>query len=383
MSAIRSFKERYSIGKGIVSGYLSIFLSLLCFAGVLCFRFPEQLTTPAFREIYTGESMKWLLTCTLIASLFFGLINLLFSKNRRTGIWGILVACITIVLGGFDVQGRAVEKTNWHLGLDWLILDLFLMAIIFLPIEMVFPKREHQSRFHEEWRTDLIYFAIGHLLIQFFGVIVQKPASLFFGKMDLSGFRNTIRSLPFAVELFTAFLITDLFQYWVHRFFHASRYFWRFHAVHHSVREMDWLAGSRMHFVDVVLTRSITFIPLYVCGFSTLVFNTYIIVIAIHAVFIHSNTRLNLGILKYVITTPQYHHWHHCIEKKYYGKNYAVFFPFIDMIFGTYYLPGTRWPEATGLDEAHFPKGYVGQFFYPFMKDPLHTKIDPEKESKR
>jgi lathosterol oxidase len=136
MSAIRSSKERYSIGKGIVSGYLSIFLSLLCFAGVLCFRFTEQLTTPAFREVYTGESMKWLLTCTLIASLLFGLINLLFSRNRKTGNWGILVACITIVLGGFDVQGRSVEKTNWHLGLDWLILDLFIMAIIFLHSTM-------------------------------------------------------------------------------------------------------------------------------------------------------------------------------------------------------------------------------------------------------
>ena len=68
MSAIRSFKERYSIGKGIVSGYLSIFLCLLRFAGILCLRFPKQLTTPEFREICTGESMKWLLTCTLIAN---------------------------------------------------------------------------------------------------------------------------------------------------------------------------------------------------------------------------------------------------------------------------------------------------------------------------
>jgi sterol desaturase/sphingolipid hydroxylase (fatty acid hydroxylase superfamily) len=302
---------------------------------------------------------------------------------KKTGITGIIVACVTIVLGGFDVQGRAVEKTNWYLGLDWLILDLFIMAVIFLPIEMVFPKRAHQNRFHEEWRTDLIYFAIGHLLIQFFGVIVQKPASMFFGGMDLGGLQDFVRSLPFAVELFAAFLITDLFQYWIHRLFHNSRYLWRFHAVHHSVREMDWLAGSRMHFVDVVLTRSFTYIPLYVCGFSPLVFNTYIIVIAIHAVYIHSNTRLNPGILKYVITTPQYHHWHHCIEKEYYGKNFAVFFPFIDMLFGTYYLPASRWPAGTGLHEAHFPKGYLGQFIYPFLNDPLNNEMDPEKESTR
>jgi lathosterol oxidase len=383
MSAIRSFIERYDIGKGIVSGYLSFFMALLCFAGVLCFYFPEQLTTPQFREVYTGESMKWLLTGALIATMLFGLINILFSPEKKTGMAGIAVACITIVLGGFDVEGRAVEKTNWHLGLDWLILDLLLMAIIFLPIEMVFPKRVNQKRFHDEWRMDLIYFAIGHLLIQLFGVIVQRPAVLFFGQMNLEGLQQAVRSLPLAVELFIAFFVTDLFQYWTHRIFHRSRYLWRFHAVHHSVREMDWLAGSRTHFVDVVLTRSLTYVPLYICGFSPIVFNIYIVVIAIHAVFIHSNTRLNLGPLKYLITTPQYHHWHHCIEEEYYGKNYAVFFPFIDMIFGTYYLPGNSWPSGTGLNDAHFPKGYLRQFTYPFTHDPLNSEIEAGLESKR
>jgi hypothetical protein len=86
------------------------------------------------------------------------------------------------------------------------------------------------------------------------------------------------------------------------------------------------------------------------------VFNTYIFIIAIHAVFIHSNTRVHIGWLRYVFTTPQYHHWHHCIEEEYYGKNFAVFFPFIDKIFGTFYLPKDKWPEGTGLSEVYIVK---------------------------
>jgi lathosterol oxidase len=109
------------------------------------------------------------------------------------------------VIGGFDVQGRAVEKVNWHLGLDWLLLDLLLMAIIFIPIEMIFPKREEQDRFHAEWRTDLIYFAISHLCIQFFGVITQEPAVVFFGKMNLEAFQLWIQSLPLALENILSF----------------------------------------------------------------------------------------------------------------------------------------------------------------------------------
>ncbi|MES2727500.1 MAG: sterol desaturase family protein [Bacteroidota bacterium] len=383
MSAINSFVQRYAIGKGIVSGYLSIFLSLLALGGVICFYFPEVFTTPEFREVYTAKSMKWLLTAVIILSFIFGLSNVLLSSKRTRGIVGIFIACITVVIGGFDVQGRAVEKANWHLGLDWLLLDLLLMAIIFIPIEMVFPKREEQDRFHTEWRTDLIYFTISHLCIQFFGVITQQPAVLFFGSLNLASFQLWIQQLPFVVELFLAFFVTDLFQYWAHRFFHSHHYLWRFHAVHHSTQSMDWLAGSRTHFIDIFFTRSITFIPLYVCGFSPIIFNIYIFVIAIHAVFIHANTKINIGFLKYFITTPQYHHWHHCIEKEHYGKNFAVFFPFIDKIFGTYYLPDKVWPKGTGLDEAQFPKGYTKQLVYPFKHNPFKNQLDEGKESSR
>jgi sterol desaturase/sphingolipid hydroxylase (fatty acid hydroxylase superfamily) len=294
-----------------------------------------------------------------------------------------VLCTVAIVVGGFQVQGRSVEKTSWHLGVDWLLLDLLLMAVIFVPIEMVLPKNKQQSKFHEEWRTDLLYFVVSHLFIQFFGVITQKPATLFFGWIGLSGIQHWVQQLPYVVELLLAFLLTDLFQYAAHRFFHSHHYLWRFHSVHHSTKNMDWLAGSRTHFVDIFVTRSMTFIPLYIFGFSEITFNTYIIFMAIHAVLIHANTRINFGFLKYIFATPQYHHWHHCEDPKYYGKNFATIFPFIDMIFGTYYLPGKTWPEGTGLREAHFPKGYVNQLVYPFTKSPFDDDLDMESKTSR
>lgn len=290
---------------------------------------------------------------------------------------------VTIVMGGFTIQGRSVEKTSWHLGLDWLLLDLFLMAVIFVPIELVFPKNKQQPKFHEEWRTDLVYFVVSHLFIQFFGVITQQPAKLFFGWIGLNSVHTWVQSLPFVVELLFAFFITDLFQYWAHRIFHSHHYLWRFHSIHHSTQNMDWLAGSRTHFVDIFVTRSMAFIPLYVFGFSEITFNTYIVFMAIHAVLIHANTRINFGFLKYIIATPQYHHWHHCEAPEYYGKNFATIFPFIDKIFGTYYLPGNEWPEGTGLHEAHYPKGYINQMIYPFTKSPFDDNLNMEERTER
>lgn len=376
-------KDNLKFGQGIISGYISVFLGISTLLGVICFKYPEWLTTPEFREIYTGESMKLLLTACIIAAMFFAVLSFMLSKKKKWPLIGIILSAATVIIGGFDVDPRAVDKTGWYLGLDWLLLDLFLMAIIFVPIEMVFPKRKNQSTFHEEWRTDLVYFCVSHLLIQFFGIITQQPAQLFFGWMGLSGLHTWVQSLPFVVELLFAFFITDLFQYWTHRFFHNHHFLWRFHSIHHSTENMDWLAGSRTHFVDIFVTRSMAFIPLYVFGFSAITFNVYIIFMAVHAVLIHANTRINFGFLKYVIATPQYHHWHHCKNPKHYGKNFATIFPFIDKMFGTYYLPKNEWPEDTGLLEVNFPKGYIKQTIYPFTKSPFDKDLKMEEYSKR
>lgn len=375
--------KRLKIGEGKISGYVSIFLAILALGGVLCFRFPERLTTPEFRDIYTGESMATLMAAVIIAAFFFALLSLVLSKKIRWALSGSAIAGLAVLLGAFHVEARAVDKTAWHFGLDWMLLDLLLMTVIFIPLELFFPKRNEQTKFHEEWRTDLVYFVISHLFIQFFGVITQKPAVLFFGWIGLDKVHHWVQNLPFIAGLFLAFFSTDLFQYWAHRIFHNHVYLWRFHSVHHSTKNMDWLAGSRTHFIDIFFTRAMTFIPLYILGFSESVFNAYIIFVAIHAVLIHSNTRINFGPIKYIFATPQYHHWHHCEDPKHYGKNFAAIFPFIDMIFGTYYLPGNTWPESTGVLEGEYPKGFIKQSIYPFTKSPFDSDLNMSERSER
>ena len=367
---------RLKFGQGLISGYLSIFLGALSLLGILCFYFPEQLTTPQFRDIYTGEVMKTILVSVIIASFLFAVLSFLLSNRKKLAVIGIVLCTLSIAIGGFDVHGRSVEKTNWHIGIDWLLIDLLLMAVIFIPIELAFPKNKQHSRLHPEWKTDLVYFAVSHLFVQLFGVITQAPAKLLFGHIGLAGLQGWVQSLPFVFEFALALFVTDLFQYWGHRFFHSHMYLWRFHSIHHSTKVMDWLAGSRTHFVDVFVVRSVSFMPLYIFGFSSITFNTYILFVAIHAVLIHANTSINFGFLKYIFVTPQYHHWHHCEDPAHYGKNFAIHFPFIDRIFGTYYLPGKVWPESTGVRESNYPKGYLKQLVYPFQKNPMEN--DPE-----
>jgi sterol desaturase/sphingolipid hydroxylase (fatty acid hydroxylase superfamily) len=374
---------RIPLGHGKISGYISIFLSILAITSILCFVFPEKLTTPEFREVYTAQSMQILVKAVIIGSFFFALLSFLLSKKIKWALIGSGISGLAILLGAFKVQGSVVEKSDWYFGLDWMLLDLLLMTAIFIPVELFFPKNLNQTKFHKEWQTDLVYFVISHLFIQFFGIITQKPAIVFFGWIGLDKVHSWIQQLPFIIALFLAFFTTDFFQYWAHRIFHNHIYLWRFHSVHHSTQHMDWLAGSRTHFIDIFFTRAMTFIPLYVLGFSRTVFSVYIIFIAIHAVLIHANTRINFGFLKYIFTTPQYHHWHHCEDPKYYGKNFASIFPVIDMMFGTYYLPGNTWPEGTGVHEAQYPKGFIKQTIYPFTKSPFDDNLNMDERSDR
>ncbi len=133
---------------------------------------------------------------------------------------------------------------------------------------------------------------------------------------------------------------------------------------------MDWLAGSRMHLVEVVLTRSLVLLPLLVPGFSTDAVNAYVILVGIQAVVAHANLRLDFGWLEYGLVTPRYHHWHHARHRDCLDINYAIHLPLVDMLMGTFRRPprGT-WPEAYGVMKPDtVPAGLWAQTLLPFRR---------------
>ncbi len=373
--------ERLKIGEGKISGYLSIFLAILAFGAVICAYFPEVFTTADFRALYKPNYVKWTLLIVLSLSFGFAITSFILSKKSKYGFIATLILAATIFLATGLPETQTIEPKAFSIGLDWLLLDILISTVIFIPIELFLPKRESQSKFHEEWRTDLVYFVISHLLIQVTGVLVQLPATFAFKSIGLEGFHETIQGIHFIPQLFLALLVSDLFQYAGHYIFHKVPYLWRFHSVHHSTKHLDWMAGSRTHFIDLIAVRSISFIPIYIFGFSYTVFASYIVIVSFQAVLAHSNTRINFGWFKYIFVTPQYHHWHHSDNPAAYDKNFAIHFPFIDMIFGTYYPMGKTWPESTGLGEVVIPKGFVRQFIYAFRNPNKNKEL--ENPSKR
>jgi sterol desaturase/sphingolipid hydroxylase (fatty acid hydroxylase superfamily) len=183
----------------------------------------------------------------------------------------------------------------------------------------------------------------------------------------LSELRQAIGAQPFALQLVAAMFVTDLAQYWFHRAFHRIPFLWGFHAVHHSAPSMDWLAGARMHFIEIALLRGVTSLPLLTLGFAPAVMQTYVGLVYVYSSLVHANLRGDFNLLGQFLVTPRFHHWHHGLEKEAIDVNFAIHFPWLDRLFGTYHFPASRWPKAYGVPEK-VPSGYVAQMQYPFRR---------------
>jgi sterol desaturase/sphingolipid hydroxylase (fatty acid hydroxylase superfamily) len=188
-----------------------------------------------------------------------------------------------------------------------------------------------------------------------------------FGWAAKDGVQAWVRDLPFPIALFLIVLVADLVQYWTHRAYHEVPLLWRLHAVHHSVKSMDWLAGSRQHILELILTRTLVLAPIFVFGFSKNVIDAYIVIVGFQAVFNHANVSVRLGPLRYLIVTPNFHHWHHSQDTEAIDKNYAAHFAFLDHLFGTAVQSDREWPSRYGVVGDYVPNGFWKQFKFPFV----------------
>ncbi len=358
----------FRFGDGKISGTLACTLGVLSLLTVLCFKFPQYLTTTELRAAYDAAFLQQVLKYGMFAALGFGLLNFVMAKYRRLASVGILSTAAAFALGGYSIPLGPVEPTALALGLDWLILALVVSAILFIFLEKVFPKYRDQVILRPGWELDTWYFAFNHLLLTVLLLIGNGFVETVFGWAIHDGFQATIQSLPTFVQVIILIIAADFVLYWSHRFFHENPDLWKFHAVHHSTENMDWMAGSRNHVFQTITDRCLALVPLYLLGTTKGALDIYVGIAAFQAVYVHSNVNIPVGPLKYIFCTPQYHHWHHSSEEPAIDTNYAVHTPLFDKLFGTYHMPGKHWPAHYGTVKK-IPTSFWGQMMHPWRKD--------------
>lgn len=246
-----------------------------------------------------------------------------------------------------------------------LVVALIVLAILFSLLERFAFALPRKSLFRRERTVDLLWW--------FFTPIVSRTASsiaVFVAIALVAGMGRSpqwFESQPKLLQILELLIVADFLGYFSHRLFHG-RGLWRFHAIHHSAEDLDWLAATRVHPINEVGNRVLQVVPLYLLGFRGEALAALVPILTFWALLVHANLRWDFGPLRYIIASPTFHRWHHTSQEEGLDRNFAGLFPWIDALFGTLYMPRDRQPERFGITGEQVPSGLLGQLAYPFKR---------------
>lgn len=239
-----------------------------------------------------------------------------------------------------------------------------IFLLVFSPLELLFAERREQRLFRDGWLTDFLHFFITAILSRA-GLFVVIWLALQLGTLLPDIMRQTVGTLPLVVQVIVLTVLADLGFYLGHLAMHKLPALWQFHAVHHSSENLDWLASYRVHPVDHCIVKGASLLPIFSLGFSDSAIVIGALIYQWQSLWLHSNVKMNLGPLKWLVATPEFHHWHHANDKAAIDKNLAGQISLWDVVFGTAYMPGPL-PEKYGVNDA-VPRDYLSQLAYPFV----------------
>jgi len=237
-----------------------------------------------------------------------------------------------------------------------LFVAFIVLALVFMVLERLAAAIPRKPLFRRERMAD-------------FGLAVTFTIIAATVLVRLAGGREPsphwFEAQPRALQILEMLLAADFLGYWAHRLFHG-RALWRFHAIHHSAEDLDWLAAARVHPVNEVLMTVLQIVPLYLLGFRGEALAAIVPLLGVYALFVHANLRWDFGPFRYLVASPAFHRWHHTSEAEGLHRNFAGLFPWLDLLFGTLYLPRDRHAQQFGIIGEAVPRSLIAQLAYPF-----------------
>ncbi|HZY36156.1 MAG TPA: sterol desaturase family protein [Mucilaginibacter sp.] len=217
---------------------------------------------------------------------------------------------------------------------------LFCWVAFIIAWERISPYRKGLPFFREGFWIDFVWYTLIQsyfLKILIFNYIIPviQHAIHWHGFAFFRSWSITEQVLFFVVT-------HDLYIYLFHRLQHASKLLWRTHEAHHSVKHVDFLAGSRSHAVEIIINQTVEFAPIVILGAHPEVIPIKALLDAMFGMFIHANVDVKFGKLKYFLNSPELHLWHHANYREVFHANFATKFSIWDYLFGTVYDPGKK-----------------------------------------
>jgi sterol desaturase/sphingolipid hydroxylase (fatty acid hydroxylase superfamily) len=237
-------------------------------------------------------------------------------------------------------------------------------ALIFIPLERLLPLHSGQKGLRPELGIDFLHLVVSGFLIRSGAFATMLLLSFAAFSLVPAEIQAAVRSQPDWIEFAELLILSDLGFYIAHRTVHSVPWLWRFHAVHHSSEELDWLATYRVHPVDQIFNSTVIAVPAIALGFSAWPLIVYATVYRWHSMWLHSNVGIGAGPLSRLFATPRFHHWHHADEVQAYDRNFGGQLVIWDRLFGTVY-DEDRLPRRYGVGGS-VPADYARQILEPF-----------------
>jgi sterol desaturase/sphingolipid hydroxylase (fatty acid hydroxylase superfamily) len=237
---------------------------------------------------------------------------------------------------------------------------------ILTPLELLFRRHQQPVR-RPGLRTDVVHLLCTGLLNGVATIVGVGVAYLLLSWLTIKPAEALIAMTPVLVQFLLALAVFEFFGYWYHRWSHEVPFLWRFHAVHHSSENLDWISAARLHPFEGFLGGLVIGPPLVLLGFQPITVPVLTFALTLWAILLHANIRWRLQPLDGIVGTPEYHHWHHSNHPEAWNHNYSGLFPPLDRLFGTYYQPAHRRPERYGTDDR-IPDGWFAQLAHPLRR---------------
>ena len=252
--------------------------------------------------------------------------------------------------------------------------EILVVILIFVPLERLIPARADQRLLRRHWKNDLIFLFVNGIVCRIGFLLLTGGIIALIDAHGPTAISTFVAARPLWLQVVAAVMIADMGFYVAHRLFHAVPFLWRFHAIHHSIEELDWLAAHRVHPLDQIATSAASVLPLYALGFPAPAIAIYGLIYLLQSHLLHANVRLPLGPLNWIIATPHSHRWHHAYAVEGRGCNFGAQLIFMDSLFGTLRLPEAA-PKRYGISDP-VPVTYAEQLAWPLARPPAPGRME-------
>ncbi|WP_191858800.1 sterol desaturase family protein [Hanstruepera ponticola] len=265
-----------------------------------------------------------------------------------------------------------VFEIPWYTNYFW---GLIVISLVVWFLEIAFPWRKNQAIFRKDFWLDAFYMFFNFFI---FSIVISGVYTVMqLGFKDLGISMKSLALIdisvwPMWLQLLTFFIVLDFVQWLTHVMLHRFEVLWRFHQVHHSVKEMGFAAHLRYHWMENILYKPLkVFGVMILGGFEPE--QAYIVHFTAIAIghFNHSNIKITWGPLKYIFNNPVMHLYHHAYalpKDRNYGVNFGISLSVWDYLFKTNYIPEESGTIELGYKgDEQMPKNFWRQLTYGFF----------------